>query len=173
MHLTAGEPASCTIAPAILAWSPSSRNVAGVPVARVVTTVSASLAADELPRNVPARLRRLRTALGLTQTELAARLGVSFASVNRWERGHTSPASLAWQSILRLERTEPPSGNLVVSADGDNPPLDFAGNPALVRLVAEGERLASGYDELTESSKAWIYLAMSRLYLTRLAAIPC
>jgi putative transposase len=30
-------------------------------------------------------------------------------------------------------------------------------------------RLAREYDELVESSKAWIYLAMSRLYLNRLA----
>jgi putative transposase len=33
-------------------------------------------------------------------------------------------------------------------------------------------RLVRDYEQLAESSKAWIYLAMSRLYLHRLAAIP-
>ena len=32
-----------------------------------------------------------RTSLGLTQEQMAHLLGVSFASVNRWEAGHSSP----------------------------------------------------------------------------------
>jgi transcriptional regulator with XRE-family HTH domain len=33
----------------------------------------------------------LRTALGVSQEGMARLLGVSFASVNRWEGGHSSP----------------------------------------------------------------------------------
>ena len=33
----------------------------------------------------------VRTRLGLTQEQMAHLLGVSFASVNRWEAGHSSP----------------------------------------------------------------------------------
>lgn len=36
-------------------------------------------------------LTRVRQRLGLTQEKMAALLGVSFVSVNRWERGHSSP----------------------------------------------------------------------------------
>ena len=34
----------------------------------------------------------IRSRLGLTQEQMAHLLGVSFASVNRWEAGHSSPA---------------------------------------------------------------------------------
>lgn len=39
----------------------------------------------------------LRKKLGLTQAEMARRLGVSFVTVNRWENGHHAPSPLAWQ----------------------------------------------------------------------------
>lgn len=46
-------------------------------------------------------IKILRDQLGLTQEDLAQALGVSFASVNRWENGKTSPSKLA---VLSLER---------------------------------------------------------------------
>jgi len=36
-------------------------------------------------------LATVRTRLGLSQEQMARLLGVSFASVNRWEAGHSSP----------------------------------------------------------------------------------
>ncbi|HTZ92845.1 MAG TPA: helix-turn-helix transcriptional regulator, partial [Streptosporangiaceae bacterium] len=39
--------------------------------------------------SVAARLRFMRGSLGLSQEQLARRLGVSFATVNRWESGRT------------------------------------------------------------------------------------
>jgi predicted ATPase/DNA-binding CsgD family transcriptional regulator/DNA-binding XRE family transcriptional regulator len=50
-----------------------------------------------------ARVRTLRMALGLSQSKLAARLGVSFASVNRWESGQRLPSPRAMSLITRLE----------------------------------------------------------------------
>ncbi len=45
-------------------------------------------AADMLDPN---RLSAIRTRLGLSQESMARVLGVSFASVNRWEGGHSAP----------------------------------------------------------------------------------
>ena len=38
------------------------------------------------------KLILIRARLQLTQQQLADKLGVSFATVNRWERGHTKPS---------------------------------------------------------------------------------
>ena len=44
-------------------------------------------------RSDPEDLARVRQRLGLTQEKMAALLGVSFVSVNRWEKGHSTPLS--------------------------------------------------------------------------------
>ena len=41
------------------------------------------------------QVKAVRTALNLSQEELAYALGVSFATVNRWENGKTNPSKLA------------------------------------------------------------------------------
>ena len=38
----------------------------------------------------------------MTQVQIAQRIGVSFATVNRWENAQTKPARLAWRQILDL-----------------------------------------------------------------------
>ncbi|MCI0409517.1 MAG: helix-turn-helix domain-containing protein, partial [Acidobacteria bacterium] len=50
-------------------------------------------------------LRAIRAKLNLTQEQLAERLGVSFATVNRWEGGANFPqkAALATIEALALE----------------------------------------------------------------------
>ena len=50
-------------------------------------------------------IRELRRRLGISQEELARAIGVSFATVNRWENGHTRPSRAA-ERLLRdfLER---------------------------------------------------------------------
>jgi predicted ATPase/DNA-binding CsgD family transcriptional regulator/transcriptional regulator with XRE-family HTH domain len=58
---------------------------------------------SELPADCSQHVKQLRTRFGLTQTRLAALLGVSIASVNRWEQGQTRPSPLAWQLISRVE----------------------------------------------------------------------
>ena len=44
-------------------------------------------------------VKSLRELLGLSQEKLAAKLGVTFSSVNRWENGHTKPSPLAMKLI--------------------------------------------------------------------------
>ena len=52
--------------------------------------------------NLPATLRAVRSALNLTQEQLGERLGVSFATVNRWEGGEVKPQKAAWEAIAAL-----------------------------------------------------------------------
>jgi putative transcriptional regulator len=47
------------------------------------------------PDNFATSVKTLRAQLGLSQEDLAKALGVSFASVNRWENGKTQPSKLA------------------------------------------------------------------------------
>ena len=63
-------------------------------------TKSATPSAETLAE----RIRRLRKRLGLTQTELAERMGVSFASINRWENGHVEPLPAFIRELEKLER---------------------------------------------------------------------
>ena len=51
---------------------------------------------------IKATLRAIRASLDLTQQELADRLGVSFATVNRWEGGTTKPQKAAQEAIAAL-----------------------------------------------------------------------
>lgn len=46
-------------------------------------------------RNLQKVIKEVRLQLGLSQEELAHALGVSFASINRWENGKSSPSKLA------------------------------------------------------------------------------
>lgn len=52
--------------------------------------------------DVSATLRAIRANLDLTQTNLAERLGVSFATVNRWEGGGNKPQKAPMERIMAL-----------------------------------------------------------------------
>ncbi len=47
-------------------------------------------------------VRSLRERMDLTQERFAAKLGVTFASVNRWENGRAKPSPLALKQIEEL-----------------------------------------------------------------------
>ena len=53
-------------------------------------------------RNISTTLRAIRANLDLTQEQLAEQLGVSFASINRWEGGVTRPQKAAQEAIAAL-----------------------------------------------------------------------
>jgi type I restriction enzyme M protein len=53
-------------------------------------------------QDVAATLRAIRSKLNLTQEQLAERLGVSFATVNRWEGGSNMPQKAAREVIAAL-----------------------------------------------------------------------
>lgn len=106
-----------------------------------------------IPADYPDRIKAFRERYGLTQVELAHRLGVSFASVNRWENGKCRPARLAWQRIRHAEV----HGLEALTGAGIAPNTqeavqaqerwfrDFAADPDVVRTVVEGYRLSYGH----------------------------
>lgn len=47
-------------------------------------------------------IKEIRSRLNLSQSELAEKLGVSFATVNRWEKGHCEPSQIAVNTIKNL-----------------------------------------------------------------------
>jgi len=51
------------------------------------------------------KIRELRSKLGLTQEQFAAKVGVTFSTVNRWENGKGKPSPLAMRQInVLMER---------------------------------------------------------------------
>jgi putative transcriptional regulator len=50
------------------------------------------------------RIRRLRQELNMTQENFAHEIGVTFATVNRWENGRTTPNKVAQKVLLLLEK---------------------------------------------------------------------
>lgn len=48
-------------------------------------------------------IKKIRLLLGLSQERLARELGVSFCTVNRWEKGRTTPSPMAVEKLKRFE----------------------------------------------------------------------
>ena len=61
--------------------------------------------------NIPRFVRELRKRTGLTQEKFAAKLGVTFPTINRWENGRAKPSPLAMQKIEELLIKMGDSGN--------------------------------------------------------------
>ena len=55
--------------------------------------------------DISQRIRELRGRTGLTQEKFAARLGVTFPTINRWENSRAKPSPLAMQKIEELLRS--------------------------------------------------------------------
>ncbi len=55
-------------------------------------------------------IKTLRHRQGLTQERFAARLDVTFATVNRWENGRAVPSRLARKQILSQIKSLGPKG---------------------------------------------------------------
>ena len=47
-------------------------------------------------------IKQIRQYTGLSQTEMAKKIGVQFATINRWENGHTQPTRLAQEGLFAL-----------------------------------------------------------------------
>ena len=92
------------------------------------------------------RIKRLRSKIGLTQQGLADRLGVSFATVNRWENNQTKPSRLYWKQLTQLEASVTEQLSPRGDRKEERPPiLDFTAPPEMVKVLAEGERLSFGH----------------------------
>lgn len=56
-------------------------------------------------------VRELRERTGLTQEKFAAKLGVTYPTINRWENGRAKPSPLALKQIEDLLRDLGERGN--------------------------------------------------------------
>ena len=48
------------------------------------------------------KIKELRSKMGLTQEQFAAKIGVTFSTINRWESGKSKPSPLAIKQIQEL-----------------------------------------------------------------------
>ena len=56
----------------------------------------------------------IREQLGLSQEDLAPLIGVSYATVNRWENGATIPSKLVWANLKAFCKKMIAEGSLKV-----------------------------------------------------------
>ncbi|WP_122885297.1 N-6 DNA methylase [Burkholderia pseudomallei] len=71
---------------------------------------------------IPELLRSIRAQLSLTQDELATRLGVSFATVNRWEGGLSQPQRAPMAAIRALAQEAQLENTPTSVANNNTPP---------------------------------------------------
>lgn len=104
-------------------------------------------------------IRALRKRLGLTQGQLAERLGVTFVTVSRWENSQARPSRLSLKALTALAETPSNPASSLTQADllaihergttytaiSAVPALDFRAESETVRLFVEGERLRYGH----------------------------
>ena len=101
-------------------------------------------------RDFADRVRDARSRMELTQAQFAARMAVTPLTVHRWETGQSRPRSLALDRLREVEeamgaRDADTRSATASHAPASSVPLDFAGDPAAVLLVAEAHRLAHGH----------------------------
>lgn len=96
------------------------------------------------------RIKHFRAQLGLSQGQLAQSLGVSVASIIRWEHARTRPSALAWGQIVRAETM---GSSIIGSLSADivetelrtplrMTPATDAGRPGLGRFVGRERELS-------------------------------
>ncbi|HEV8064849.1 MAG TPA: tetratricopeptide repeat protein [Acidimicrobiales bacterium] len=108
---------------------------------------SAGTGAQEPDQDLADRLRRLRSKMGWSQEQLARRLEVSFATVNRWETGRTRISADGRRRLSALEASVArPAEAEAGHSSLPSPHSSFVGRegelPALVELLDE-HRLVS------------------------------
>lgn len=112
-----------------------------------------------VPPDCAERITALQAKYSLTQMRLADLLGVSFATVSRWESGLVRPAPDLWQRIARAEQDglaalssghgsmtaihEAPAA--YVAAPNQSLVPDFTADAESVRVAVEAHRLEYGY----------------------------
>ena len=86
--------------------------------------------------------------MGLTQAKFAELVGVSYATVNRWENRQSRPNNLAWTRFLQLESSfDSVAPDMTAPADSPSSShvIDFSADPDAVLALAEAHRLTYGH----------------------------
>ncbi len=61
-------------------------------------------------------IKQIRQYTGLSQSETANKIGVSFATINRWENGHSDPTRLAQERLFELcEEYSVPAYEMIIA----------------------------------------------------------
>ena len=97
--------------------------------------------------DVPATLRAIRASLDLTQQQLAERLGVAFATVNRWEGGVVTPQKASRTAIAALAAQ--------TGIDAAGPPVDET--ESAVRVTRRRSRAGQATVPSTKSMEQMLW----------------
>ena len=73
-----------------------------MPLLHPLPAPASAAAGPDRPETLGTRLARLRRARGMTQTQLAERLGVTVATVSYWEHDRSRPKAARLQSLAPL-----------------------------------------------------------------------
>jgi superfamily II DNA or RNA helicase/DNA-binding XRE family transcriptional regulator len=97
----------------------------------------------------PGEIKHIRkTVLQLSQQEFATKLGVSFSTVNRWEKGHAEPQPDRLRRLRALvgeTQGQPTVQPHVLESTPPPVQLDFEGSAEAVKLVVDAYRLRNGH----------------------------
>lgn len=93
-------------------------------------------------------IKNIRIRLGYSQQEMASVIGVSFATVNRWENGKAKPQKDRIERLRALMEENVSHDEPQDHADRQMNPihrLDFEGDPEALKLVVDAHRLQNGH----------------------------
>lgn len=90
-------------------------------------------------------IKHIRKQMGLSQQAFAEALGVSFATINRWENGKAVPQKGRVAQIQALVTKERSVTQELPGLYSSGPRLNFEGDPEAVKLVVEATRLQNGH----------------------------
>ena len=85
---------------------------------------------------LPGRLRELRAEQGLSQAELAVKIGSDARQVSRYENGRVAPSL---ETVVRIAETFNTSVDYLVTPDAPRRPLRAPGNALDARLADLGQ----------------------------------
>jgi superfamily II DNA or RNA helicase len=91
------------------------------------------------------QIKTVRTQLRMSQQAFAAALGVSFATVNRWENGKAKPQKDRIDRIKALLHGESAEVEAQLFLPAMPVRLDFEGDADAVKLVVDAHRLQNGH----------------------------
>ncbi len=107
------------------------------------------------------KIRERREALGLTQTELAKKVGKSFRTIQSWERGESYPNAEYVAVLCNVFNVDP---NELLGWYIDHP----RARPQPQRLDPEHEALLSNYDRCTSERRDMLMQqAMDGAYISQ------
>ncbi|MFH0813030.1 MAG: helicase-related protein [Pseudomonadota bacterium] len=90
-------------------------------------------------------IKKLRLELGYSQQEFAAAIGVSFATVNRWENGKAKPQKDRIERLRALSKQKEQLSLFPETGPIETPRLNFEGDPDAIKLVIDAYRLQNGH----------------------------